>query len=253
MSAGEFSGRVALITAAAGEGIGQATAWRLARAGASVAVTDIHERRTKEVTEKLRAEFGDRITGHALDVADRDRADEVLAAVASELGPVDILVNNAAENELAPVSEYKLEDWIRGIDVNLTGCFHLMRQTLPGMMERGWGSIVNVTSVAAWLSGGGREGPYASAKAALHSLTRAVAFEGGPHGVRCNAVAPGIIHSRFVTKYAEGFEREIENTPLRRIGDADEVANVVAFLVSEQSSFVTGEIVNVSGGWYMHA
>lgn len=251
MGGEELSGRVALVTGAAGDGIGKAVARRLAREGASVAVTDIHERRTQETTEALAADFGDRVAGWAFDVADRDRADQVLSEVAERLGPVDILINNAAENALAPVSEYSLEDWQRGIDVNLTGCFYLIRQTLPSMMERGWGSIVNVTSVAAWLAGGGREGPYASAKAALHSLTRAVAWEAGPRGVRCNAVAPGIIESKFVNKYADSFQREIANTPVRRIGGADEVANVVRFLVSDQSSFVTGEIINVSGGWYM--
>jgi NAD(P)-dependent dehydrogenase (short-subunit alcohol dehydrogenase family) len=249
---GSLEGHVALVTGAAGAGIGKATARRLAEDGACVVVTDIHERRTMETVEALRADFGEAaIAGYALDVADRERGEAVLAEVANTLGPVDILINNAAENELAAISQYKLEDWDRGIDVNLSGCFALIRGVLPAMMERGWGSIVNVTSVAAWLPGGGREGPYAAAKAALHSLTRSVAWEAGPRGVRCNAVAPGIIHSKFVSKYQAGFESEIANTPLRRIGDAREVANTVAFLVSEQSSFITGEVINVSGGWYM--
>ena len=110
-------------------------------------------------------------------------------------------------------------------------------------------SFVNVTSVAAWLPGGGREGPYAAAKAALHSLTRSVAWEAGPRGVRCNAVAPGIIHSKFVTKYQAGFTREIGNTPLRRIGDAEEVANAVAFLASPAASLITGVNLIVDGGF----
>jgi len=246
-----FEGRVALVTGAAGDGIGKAIARRLAAGGASVVVTDIHERRTQETTEALRQEFGDRILGYAYDVADRERADTILSDVAARWSPVDVLVNNAAENVLAPISEYTPVDWQRGIDVNLTGCFHLIQRALPAMTERGWGSIVNITSVAAWLAGGGREGPYAASKAALHSLTRSVAWEAGPHGVRCNAVAPGIIHSKFVDKYSRDFDREIDKTPLRRIGDAEEVADVVAFLVSDESSFVTGEIINVSGGWYM--
>ncbi|MBW2388960.1 MAG: SDR family oxidoreductase, partial [Deltaproteobacteria bacterium] len=118
-------------------------------------------------------------------------------------------------------------------------------------MERGWGSIVNVTSVAGFLHGYGQEGPYAAAKAALHSLTRAIAYEGGPHGVRCNAVAPGIIDTWFIAQSPEQFEREKQQTPLRRFGTPDEVANVIYFLVSEQSSFITGDVLNVSGGWYM--
>ena len=249
-----LEGRVALVTGAAGDGIGQAVARRLGRDGARLVVTDIHERRTGEVTEALRRELGeDRVVGFVLDVGDLEQGARVVEAATEALGPVDVLVNNAAENVLAPVSEYRLEDWERGIQVNLTGCFELIRRVLPGMMERGFGSIVNVTSVAAWLSGGGREGPYASAKAALHSITRAVAFEGGPHGVRCNSVAPGIIRSKFVEKYQDRFEAEIERTPLRRLGEPEDVADVVAFLVSDASRFITGEAINVSGGWYMHA
>lgn len=243
-------GRVALVTGAAGEGIGQAVARRLARDGAAVVITDSHARRTAEVAAKLAVEHGDRILGLPLDVADRARVVEVIAETERRLGPIDILVNNAAENVLGPVSRYRLEDWDRVIEVDLGACFHLIRRVLPRMIERRRGSIVNVTSVAAFI-GNEREGPYAAAKAALHSLTRSVAVEGGPHGVRCNAVAPGIIESRFVTRHADALLPEVARTPLRRLGGADEVANVVAFLVSEESSFVTGEIINVSGGWYM--
>ena len=248
---GEFSGRVALVTGAAGAGIGQATARRLAREGAAVAVTESHARRTKEVAESLRLEFGERIAGYTLDISDRARADEVLAQVEAELGPLDFLVNNAAINLLGPISEYEPGDWDRVIDVDLNANFYLIRRVLPGMMERRRGVIVNVSSVAGWLTGGGVEGPYAAAKAAMMALTRTVAFEGGPFGVRCNAVAPGIVRSRFVEKRAEAFEREIQRTPLRRLGEPEDIANVIAFLCSEQSSFVTGETLNASGGWYM--
>src|SRR5437588_9455773 len=108
-----------------------------------------------------------------------------------------------------------------------------MRVVVGGMRDRGWGNIVNVTSVAAYLGGGGREGPYGAAKAALHELTRSVAIEGGPYGIRCNAVAPGIVHSKFVEKQRERFEAEIEHTPLRRHADPADVANVIAFLISD--------------------
>ena len=246
-----LEGRVALVTGAAGAGIGRATALRLAREGASVAVTDAHQRRTGETADELRKEFGDRVIGLPLDVVDRARVDEVLALVEDRLGPLDILVNNAAINVLAPLSEYRPEDWDRVLDVDLTACFYLIRRALPGMMERGRGAIVNVSSVAGWLTGGGREGPYAAAKAALMALTRTVAFEGGPRGVRCNAVAPGIVWSKFVEKYADSFSGEIERTPLRRLGQPEDVASAIAFLLSDESSFITGETLNVSGGWYM--
>jgi NAD(P)-dependent dehydrogenase (short-subunit alcohol dehydrogenase family) len=247
----ELAGRVGLVTGGAGGGIGRAVVRRLAREGANVVMVDSREERCLEIADQLREEFGPVIHGYGGDIADRSRMDEVLAEVEQAVGPVDILVNNAAVNVLGPVSEYDLADWDRVMDVDLNACFYLARKTLPGMMERGWGSIVNVTSVAGYLHGYGTEGPYAAAKAALHSLTRVLAYEGGPRGVRCNAVAPGIIETWFIQQSPEQFEKEKAQTPLRRFGTPDEVANVVFFLVSEQSAFITGETINVSGGWYM--
>jgi NAD(P)-dependent dehydrogenase (short-subunit alcohol dehydrogenase family) len=247
----ELAGRVALVTGGAGGGIGRASARRLAAEGASVILADSRETRCLEVAQELSEEFGPVVHGYGVDIADRARVDEVLASVEAEVGPVDILVNNAAVNFLAKVSEYEVENWDRVMDVDLNACFYLSRKLLPGMLERGWGSIVNVTSVAGFLHGYGQEGPYAAAKAALHSLTRAIAYEGGPRGVRCNAVAPGIIETWFIRQSPEQFEAEKANTPLRRFGSPDEVANAIYWLVSEQSSFVTGEVINVSGGWYM--
>jgi NAD(P)-dependent dehydrogenase (short-subunit alcohol dehydrogenase family) len=248
---GPLAGRVALVTGGAGGGIGRAIARRLGREGASVVLADIREARCLEVAARLREELGPRVHGYGVDVADRARVDEVLADVEANVGPVDVLVNNAATNVLRPASEFDPADWDRVMAVDLDACFYLARRTLPGMMRRGWGSIVNVTSVAGWQHGYGSEGPYAAAKAALHSLTRVLAYEGGPHGVRCNAVAPGIIDTWFVRQRPEQFERERRETPLRRFGTPDEVADVVWFLVSEQSAFITGETINVSGGWYM--
>ena len=247
---GDLEGRVALVTGAAGAGIGQATARRLARDGAAVAVTDVHERRTAEVAGALAREFGDRVIGITLDAGDRRQIDAAVATTRERLGAIDIVVNNAAVNVLGEVGEMDPADWDHVMAVDLSGPWYLMRAVLPGMKDLGRGAIVNVTSVAGYL-GTGSEGPYASAKAALHSLTRSVATEGGPFGVRCNAVAPGIVWSKFVEKYAARFEAEIARTPLRRLGTPDDVADVIAFLVSDASRFVTGETINVSGGWYM--
>ena len=247
---GEFAGRVALVTGGAGDGIGSATCLRLARGGAAVVVVDEHERRTKEVAERIASETGATVVGLPGDIADRERMDEVLARVRAELGPVDVLVNNAALNALGGVEEITPEQWDRVVDVDLSACFYLIRATLPGMRELGRGSIVNVSSAAAWV-GSGREAPYAASKAALHSLTRSVAWEAGPQGVRCNAVATGIVWSKFVRKYADRLQPELERTPLRRSGEPEEVAELVAFLVSERSAFITGEVLGISGGWYM--
>jgi NAD(P)-dependent dehydrogenase (short-subunit alcohol dehydrogenase family) len=246
----ELTGRVALVTGGAGDGIGSATCLRLARGGASVALVDEHERRTKEVAERVAAETGAAVLGLAGDIADRARMDEVLAAAQAQLGPVDVLVNNAAINVLGDVADLAPADWDRVIAVDLSACYYLIHSLLPGMMERRCGSIVNVSSVAGWV-GSGREGPYAAAKAALHSLTRSVAFEAGPHGVRCNSVATGIIWSKFVRRYQERLAPEAERTPLRRFGEPAEVAELIAFLASERSAFITGETINISGGWYM--
>ena len=249
---GELAGRVALITGAAGDGIGKATARKLLELGAKVAVTDNHERRTKETAAAFAEEFDGRAAGFVLDVGNRAQIASVCDEVERTLGPVDILVNNAALNVLVPVSEFRQDDWDRVLEADLTGCFVLIRRLLPGMKERGRGSIVNVTSVAAFI-GNAREGPYAAAKAALHSLTRSVAVEGGPFGVRANAVAPGIIESKFVKKDPERYEAFGQQAPLRRIGRAEEVAEAIAFLASERASYITGEVLNVSGGWYMRA
>ena len=214
-------------------------------------VTDVHERRTDETVAELAAEHGaDRVMGALMDAGDRDAIDTTLAAATDRFGPVDVLVNNAAVNVLRPVGETDPADWDWALGVNLSGPWYLCRAVLPAMIEAGWGSIVNITSVAGWIHGA-NEGPYAGAKAALHQLTRTIATEYGPQGVRCNGVAPGVIHTWFVDAKAPQLHDEAERTPLRRLGTPDDIANVVAWLVSDESSFVTGETVNASGGWYM--
>jgi NAD(P)-dependent dehydrogenase (short-subunit alcohol dehydrogenase family) len=247
-----LQGRVALVTGAAGAGIGRACARRLAEDGATVVVTDSHERRTTQTVEELTAELGPgHVVGYPMDVSDRARVDEVLDDVAGSVGPVDVLVNNAAVNVLGTVVDYDTGDWDRVLDVDLTACWYLMRTVLPPMISAQRGSIVNVSSVAGYLGGGGMEGPYAAAKAGLQSLTRTVAAEAGPHGVRANAVAVGIVLTKFVEKHAATLAPEAERTPLRRLGRPEEIAAVVAWLASDESSFVTGATINASGGWYM--
>jgi len=252
---GAFEGRVALVTGGGGGCIGGPTALHLAREGAGVVVCDLHERRLGEWVERLRAETQARVLGFPLDIADRDAVVRMLEKTAADVGPVDLLVCNAAENKLGKIAAYDMTDWDRTLDVSITANFHLARQVLPAMMERGRGAIVNVASVAAWIGNPNEEHgepAYACAKAALLALTRQIAHEGGPHGVRCNAVAPGLIWSRFVEKYREQFQPMIEATPLRRFGRSEDVVEAIAFLADDRrSGFVTGEALNVSGGWYM--
>ncbi|MBM3673295.1 MAG: SDR family oxidoreductase [Actinobacteria bacterium] len=247
-----LAGRVALVTGAAGAGIGKACARRLGRDGATVVVTDVHEARTDATTRELATELAStRVLGFSLDVTDRARVDAVLTEIADSVGPVDILVNNAAINVLGPVATYDPGDWDHVLEVDLTACWYLMRAVLPAMTAAGRGSIVNISSVASALGGGGTEGPYAAAKAGLESLTRTVAVEAGPHGVRANAVAVGIVRSKFVEKHAEQLAPSAARGPLRRMGEPEEIAAVVAWLASDESSFVTGETINASGGWHL--
>jgi len=153
---------------------------------------------------------------------------------------------------LGAVDGISIEDWSRIIDVNLTGAFHLIRAVLPSMRRQRAGAIVNVSSVAAWTVLGGSDAPYAAAKAGMLALTRAVAAEAGPDGIRCNAVAPGIVLTKWVEKNMGGVARQAEHTPLRRLGKPEDIAATIAFLASDDASFITGEAITVSGGLYMH-
>jgi 3-oxoacyl-[acyl-carrier protein] reductase len=245
-----FAGRVALVTGAGGAGIGSAVAGRLASEGASILALESHPGRTEAIADDIASTYDVPIVGLTVDIKDRGAVDEALRR-ASHLGAVDILVNNAAINTQGSIFDYDPDVFADVLDVDLTAAWYLMHKTIGPMRELGRGAIVNVGSVAAYNGGRGREGPYSAAKAGLHELTRSVAIEGGPHGIRCNAVAPGIINSRFLEKHSERFQVEIAATPLRRFGDPEDVANVVAFLVSDESSFITGEVITVSGGWYL--
>jgi 3-oxoacyl-[acyl-carrier protein] reductase len=245
-----FAGRVALVTGAGGAGIGSAVAGRLASEGASILALESHPGRTEAIADDIASTYDVPVIGLTVDIKDRKSVDEALGR-AAHLGVVDILVNNAAINTQGSIFDYDPDVFADVLDVDLTAAWYLMRKTIGPMRELGRGAIVNVGSVAAYNGGRGREGPYSAAKAGLHELTRSVAIEAGPYGIRCNAVAPGIINSRFLEKHSERFQVEIAATPLRRFGDPEDVANVVAFLVSDESSFITGEVITVSGGWYL--
>ena len=247
-----FEGSVALVTGAAGGGLGYAVAERLLFEGARVAVVDRHEARTEEAAARLAGRFGeDRVTGFVLDVTQSEAIAPALAAVERSLGTLDVLVNNAATNALGPLAEISDDDWGRVLSLNLTACFALTRAVLPGMKVRGRGAIVNVSSIAAFGHGSGNNAPYSASKAGLNALTRSVAVEGGPSGVRCNAVAPGLMEGPFLSARREEYRDQLERTPLGRFAEPADVASVVAFLASEDARHVTGEVINVSGGIYL--
>ena len=250
------SNRVAMITAAAGSGIGAAISRQLAQDGLDIVVTDAHERRCNEYAEKWSKEFGREFLALPLDVTDYDAAGEVINTVLERCGRLDVLVNNAGWNKIEPVSEMARETWLHSIDVDLNGTFNCMRHALPHMIKAGGGVIVNISSIAAWETSTEHGAAYSAAKAGVHALTRVAAAENGKHGIRVNAVAPGLIYNEFLRKIYpdEFFEGYAENRSLvGRVGQPRDVANIVSFLVSDKAGYVNGEVYGVSGGVFPHA
>lgn len=252
-SSTRFTGRVALVTGAGGAAIGDAVAARLASEGASIVAVDAHGPRVEAAADRLRARYGAAVRAYTLDVADRPAVDAMLADASDALGTIDIVVNNAAINPQGSVWDYDPDQFDHVIDVDLNACWYLIRRTVWPMREKGGGSIVNIGSIAAYNGGKGREAPYSAAKAALHEVTRSIAIEVGPHNIRCNAIAPGLVESRFTEKHRKRLEPDRLATPLKRFAAPEEVANVAAFLVSDESSYITGEVVVVSGGSFLRA
>ena len=251
----ELEGRVALVTGGGGSCIGAPTAKRFAREGCDVVICDMHERRNRETAEAIRQETGVTVLDFALDIADRESVDEMIDTTIRELGSLDILVCNAAENRLGKILEYDPADWDRTIAVSLSANFYLARRIMPHMVERRRGSMVMISSIAGWIGDPNPERgepAYAAAKAGLFALSRNIAAEAGPYGIRCNAIAPGLIWSKFVERYADQFQPLVDQTPMRRFGTSDDIVEAVMFLASDKrSGFITGEALNVSGGWYM--
>ena len=242
---------VALVTAAAGVGIGAAVARRLAHDGLDVVVTDAHERRCHEFAGVLADEVRREVSAYHLDVTDHEQAQAVISEVVAVKGGIDVLVNNAGWSKIEPVAEMSTETWQRCLDVDLTGTFVCMRYALVAMIAAGGGSIINISSIAAWEMSTEHGAAYSAAKAGVLALTRVAAAENGVHGVRVNAVAPGLIYNDFLRRIypQEFFDSYLSDKAfLGRIGQPDDVAAMVSFLASDEASYVTGEVFTVSGG-----
>lgn len=248
--------KVAVVTAAAGAGIGAAVARRLARDGFDVVITDAHERRAGEVAAQLGTEHGRDFLSLPLDVTDPDAVATAFDTIADRRGGISVLVNNAGWSKIEPVSEMSLDTWRRCIDVDLNGTFYCMRFALPHMIRSGGGAVVNISSIAAWEMTAEHGAAYSAAKAGVMALTRVAAAENGRHGIRVNAVAPGLIYNDFLTKIypPEFFSGYVDNRSfVGRVGQPDDVASLVSFLVGPESGYITGEVYGVSGGVHPHA
>ena len=242
-----LDGRIALVTGAS-RGIGRAIAIRLAEEGCDVAVNyNTSKDAAEEVVMVIRG-TGRRSVAVQADVASPEQVGSMVTKVEGELGPVDILVNNAGIHKHHKSWEMSVEDWDRIIGVNLTGTYLTSRLLGPRMAERGWGRIVNISSIVADI-GSDHEAHYTASKAGVHGLTRSLALELSPKGVTVNAVSPGWIRTDMTADVTEEeMDEAVAEIPMGRIGEVEEIASVVAYLSSHESSYVTGQVLHVNGG-----
>src|SRR4030043_124270 len=241
--------KVALVTGGSG-GLGGVHCLSLATAGFKVAVAaHTQMEKAKAVVEKIKA-MGKQAMAIKMDVANLEEVEIGIKTIEKTLGPIDVLVNNAATGivRAATIVRTKIQDWAGDLAVNLTGPFNTIKTCLPGMMERGWGRIINISSIAGTMGGAG-QCSYATTKAGLIGLTRTVALEAARKGVTCNAIVLGVMNGGAFHEVTPEFqERIIRTTALRRAGSPEELSHVVVFLASDESSYITGEAIEISGG-----
>jgi 3-oxoacyl-[acyl-carrier protein] reductase len=242
-----LEGQVALVTGS-GQGIGKAIALRFAGAGADIAVVDVNGETGKATGEEVRG-LGRRAVVKVVDVSDAEAVQATISQVASELGRLDVLVNNAGIEKRAPFLEITPEEWQRQLDVNLSGTFYCTQAAAREMAKRTYGRIVNLSSVA------GLIGPidlaaYGAAKAGVIGLTRAAALDLADFGITVNAIAPGPIETELMLGAwtADALRERAEHAPISRFGTVDEIAHAALFLASPESGFINGATLSVDSG-----
>ena len=244
-----LSGRVAFVTGAS-QGIGRTCALRLAKDGASVAVAARNQEKLHELVGEI-SSAGGKAASFALDVADEEQIKSAVKSAVAQFGKIDILVNNAGITRDQLVMRMKRSDWDAVVQTNLTSAYLCIQQVIPSMLKQRWGRIINVSSVFGQMGQAGQAN-YAASKAGLIGLTMAIAREVGSRNITCNAVAPGFIETAMTAGLSEEFKQNaVKQIPLGRVGTPEDVASAVAFLASDQASYITGHVLSVNGGMLM--
>jgi len=244
-----LSGRVALVTGAS-QGIGRTCAVRLAKDGATVAVVARNQEKLNELVSEITA-AGGKAAAFALDVCDEDQVKSTVKAIVAQFGKIDILVNNAGITRDQLVMRMKRADWDAVLQTNLTSAYLCIQAVISSMLKQRWGRIINITSVFGQMGQAGQAN-YSASKAGLIGLTMAIAREVGSRSITCNAVAPGFIETAMTAVLSEEFKQTaVKQIPLGRVGSPDDVASAVAFLASDEASYITGHVMNVNGGMLM--
>ena len=245
----ELNDKIALVTGGA-QGIGRTIAEELAAQGAHVVLADINGEGAEKSAEAIRAK-GQKASGVRLDVSSAEDVQGVFEGIAKEHKPVDILVNNAGITRDGLMVRMKEEDWNRVLDINLKGTFLCAQQGAKQMMKQKKGAIVSIASIVGVMGNFGQAN-YAASKAGVIGLTKTLAREVASRGITVNAVAPGFIDTEMTRVLDEGVRQKlIEQIPLSRLGEPEDVARAVAFLVSDRASYITGQVINVNGGMLM--
>ena len=244
-----LSGRVAFVTGAS-QGIGRACALRLAKDGASVAVAARNHGKLNELVNEIVA-AGGQAAAYALDVTDEEQVKSAIKAAITQFGKVDILVNNAGITRDQLVMRMKRADWDIVLQTNLTSAFLCIQQVTSSMLRQRWGRIINISSIFGEMGQAGQAN-YSASKAGLIGLTMAIARELGSRNITCNAVAPGFIETAMTDVLSAEFKQNAaKQIPLGRVGSPADVAGAVAFLASDEASYITGHVLNVNGGMLM--
>ena len=244
-----LSGRVALVTGAS-QGIGRTCALRLAKEGAAVAVAARNQEKLNELVNEITT-AGGKAAAFALDVADEEQVKSAIKAAIAQFGKIDILVNNAGITRDQLVMRMKRADWDAVLQTNLTSAYLCIQQVIGSMLKQRWGRIINITSIFGQMGQAGQAN-YAASKAGLIGLTMAIAREVGSRNITCNAVAPGFIDTAMTAGLGDEFKQAaVKQIPLGRVGSPEDVAGAVAFLASDEASYITGHVLNVNGGMLM--